>query len=271
MMGRPVTGTGLKGFAMTRSFKISAATALVLLAGCSNQPTPPALVIAPPAPAPIPVMTAQMPKGASPSTIVPTAFADGSYPTPNRVLTPAATIWHMRVGLNVAALACRGAQEATIVAGYNALLTTHKAALVTAEATYAAEYRKAGGDWRDRYDDAMTRLYNFFSQSPARDEFCAAAGAVLAEAQAVPADGLGGFAQTRLVRLDRPFTDFYRAVDAWRRHAPVRPAVTYAQNAYAQGSIAPRPVATRPYVQVSVAVPAPVPRLRVDQSVLSGR
>ncbi len=258
---------------MTRSFSFYATTAgMVLLAGCSVQPTAPALVIAPPRPAPVPVMVAQMPRGASPTTIVPTPFADGSYPTPNRVLTQAATIWHLRVGLNVAALACRGAQEATIVAGYNALLTTHKAALVAAEATYAAEYRKAGGDWRDRYDDAMTRLYNFFSQSPARDEFCAAAGAVLAEAQAVPAADLTGFAQTRLVRLDRPFTDFYRAVDVWRGRTTARPEVTYAQNGYGQmGYATPRPVAARPAVQVSVPVPAAIPRLSVDQSVLGGR
>ena len=257
---------------MTRSFKFFATNAgMAVLAGCSAQPTAPSLVIAPPTPAPVPVMVAQMPKGASPTTIVPTPFADGSYPTPNRVLTQAATVWHLRVGLNVAALACRGPQEATIVAGYNALLTTHKAALVAAEAAYAAEYRKAGGDWRDRYDDAMTRLYNFFSQSPARDQFCATAGAVLTEAQTVPAADLTGFAQTRLVRLDRPFTDFYRAVDAWRRRAPVRPAVTYAQNGYGQTGYAPRPVAARPNVQVSVAVPAAVPRLSVDQSVLGGR
>ncbi|WP_156340101.1 hypothetical protein [Sphingomonas sp. Leaf17] len=262
---------------MTRSFRLYATTAgMVLLAGCSGQPTPPALVIAPPRPAPVPVLVAQMPKGASPTTIIPTPFADGSYPTPNRVLTQAATIWHLRVGLNVAALACRGPQEAAIVAGYNALLTTHKAALVTAEATYAAEYRKAGGDWRDRYDDAMTRLYNFFSQSTARDEFCAAAGAVLAEAQAVPAADLTGFAQTRLVRLDRPFTDFYRAVDVWRGRATARPAVAYAQNGYGQNGYgqtgyAPRPVAARPNVQVSVPVPAAIPRLSVDQSVLGGR
>jgi hypothetical protein len=150
---------------------------------------------------------------------VPARLADGSFPTPNRGLTPAATLWHLRAGLNVAALACRGAQEAVLVAGYNAWLKQRAAGLKSAETTLSAEYRAGGGDWRDRYDDAMTRLYNYWSLTPARDGLCAASLQVLAEQPGVGADALPGAAPGWLARLERPITDFYAAYDAWRSGA----------------------------------------------------
>jgi hypothetical protein len=157
-----------------------------------------------------------LPAGASPNMAVPAMLADGSFPTPNRALTPAARLWHLRAGLNVAALACR-TDEATIVARYNAFLGAHRLELAQAEATYAAEFRSGGGDWRDRYDDAMTRLYNYYATPPAQAAFCAAATELLAETQVQPQPTLAVFAAERLPVLDRPFTDFYRAYDAWRR------------------------------------------------------
>jgi hypothetical protein len=196
----------------------SAIVLLVALSACAGR-TP--VVIAPSAPPPLPVAVAvapSLPVGASPNMPVPLMRADGSFATPNAGLTPAATLWHMRAGLNVAALACR-ADEGTTVARYNALLAMHRAALTSAEARYAAEFRAQGGNWRDRYDDAMTRLYNYWSMVPARAGFCAAAAQTLADAAGVPADALPAFAAERLPALDRPFTDFYRAYDAWRRAA----------------------------------------------------
>lgn len=168
----------------------------MLLAGCAGRPAPVALA---PAPVPAPVI----------AVVAPPA------PTPiNAGLSPAATLWHLRAGLNVAALACRGPDEAVIAAGYNALLAGHVATLQAAEAAYAAEYRAAGGDWRDRYDDSMTRLYNFFSQSGGRVAFCRTAVGTLAEAQAVPDAELPQFAATRLSLLDRPFAPPRLEVDA---------------------------------------------------------
>ncbi|UVO52525.1 hypothetical protein M0208_13085 [Sphingomonas sp. SUN019] len=188
------------------------AALVLILAGCASRPevavTPPTMYV--------PAQVAEMPKGASPGMRIPARLADGSYATPNRVLTPAATVWHLRAALNVAALACRGVQETTTVAQYNALLQTQKAALKDAEANLSAEYRASGGDWQDRYDDSMTRLYNYFSQSFARDAFCANAAAVLADSATVAPTALPTFAATRLPMLDRPFTDFYAAYDAWR-------------------------------------------------------
>jgi len=190
--------------------------ATVLVAGCASKPPAPvAVAIAPPAPPPPPPAT--LPPGATPGMLVPTALADGSFPTPNQGLSVAAAVWHLRAGLNVAALSCPAQQGATITAAYNALLAGQKAELKDIEARYAAEYRSAGGaDWRERYDGAMTRLYNFFSQTPVRTSFCAAAERVVAQLAALPADGLPAFAEREVATLDQPFIDFYRAYDAWR-------------------------------------------------------
>lgn len=227
--------------------------AAVLLTGCAAKPVVVA-VAPPPIAAPAPV-AAPLPKGAFPGMVIPAALPDGSYPTPNRALTPAATVWHLRAALNVAALACRGPQEGAIIAGYNAMLAARKPELARVEARYAAEFRSAGADWQDRYDDAMTRLYNFFSQSPARDEFCAAAAAILADGAGVPAEGLDAFAAARLPMLDRPFTDFYRAYDAWRGNA-VRPLAQQSAVYAANATVALGPVAVADPAPVSV--PAPV-------------
>ena len=215
----------------------------------------------------VPVPAPVMPKGASPTIVIPVALADGTYPTPNRNLTTSAKVWHLRAALNVAALACRGPQEVVIVAGYNALLSAQKPVLAKAEATYASEYKSGGGDWQDRYDDSMTRLYNFFSQSPARDDFCTAANTVLAQSAGVSAEALPAFAAQNLPVLERPFTDFYRAVDAWRGRAvprPVQPVMASRQYA----SNTPVQTITQARLQpVSQPVPPAQPRLKLDASV----
>ncbi len=270
---------------MKRQFAMVAVTA-ALLAGCASKP----VEVAAPAPtpvAPVPV-AAPLPKGAFPGMKIPAVLADGTYPTPNRNLTESAKIWHLRAALNVAALACRGADEAVIVAGYNAMLAAQKPVLAKAEATYSAEYRAGGGDWQDRYDDSMTRLYNFFSQSPSRDAFCQAAVRVLAEGASVPGPMLASFAATRLPMLEQPFTDFYRAFDAWRGTATQPLAtqrVVFASNGavpVAPAGMTPAPRATpvsypasglqaqlKPVSQppLPVAPPAPRPQLQLDPSV----
>jgi hypothetical protein len=211
---------------MSRRLSIAFAAGLVL-AGCSAR-QPEVVAIAAPPPPPPPVVAIPMPDGATPNMLIPAKLPDGSYPTPNRGLSQAGALWHLRAGLNVAALACRGPDEAVVVARYNAMLSAQKAALATAQKALEAEYRAAGKDWQDRYDDAMTRLYNYYSQTPARAQFCAAAVQLLGEAAAVSPASLPAFATTRLGELDRPFTDFYRAYDAWRFQTRAAPAITYA-------------------------------------------
>jgi len=185
------------------------------LAGCATRTRAPAIAVSP---APIVALAPPLPPGASPGMVVPQPLADGGFPTPNRALTSAGTLWHLRAGLNVAALSCGGEQGAAIRAGYNRWLAIAKAPLAGAATRYAAEYGATLAG-RDAFDDAMTRLYNFFSQTPARPAFCAAAAETVA---ALPSGDIAGFAATRLPELDRPFVDFYRAYEAWREGAARR-------------------------------------------------
>ncbi|WP_242097471.1 hypothetical protein [Sphingomonas sp. CROZ-RG-20F-R02-07] len=255
-----------------RAIACSATAAIALLSGCATHRPP--LVIAAPTPAPVPVQAAALPAGAYPGMVIPARLADGSYPTPNRGLGEDGMVWHLRAALNVAALACRGAQGDMIVAGYNAMLGREKAPLAAAQAHYAAAFRDAGAS---AYDDSMTRLYNFFSQSQVRTGFCAAAAQVLGESVAVAPADLPAFARTALPELERPFTDFYRAYDAWRdgARAPIPQAVI---------AVASTPVLANPPSRVSApvpvaapaAAPAPlraaapiVPKLQIDPSVFA--
>lgn len=184
---------------------------LLLVAGCATRK--PVAIVAP-APAPAVALAATLPPGASPGMLVPEPLADGSFPTPNQRLSAAGAVWHLRAGLNVAALSCGGEEGAAIRAGYNGWLTRQAVALRRVAATYAAEY---GGS---SFDDAMTRLYNFWSQTPVRPAFCAAAARVVADVAASDPATVPTVAAADLDTLDRPFTDFYRAYDAWRRGAP---------------------------------------------------
>lgn len=209
------------------------------LTGCASRPAP---VLPPPVAATVPPVRPPLPEGAYPGMAIPMRLPDGRWPTPNLVLSDAAAIWHLRGALNVAALACRSGGDA-LVTPYNSWITTRKATLAAAEARYAAEWRAGGTDWRDRYDDAMTRLYNFYGQPGPRAGYCAAAGQMLAAVAAVDDAGLAVFARSALGLLDRPFIDFYAAFDAWRTgEAPAAPGM-------------------------AVTAPAGRPRLEVDPAI----
>jgi len=186
---------------------------VAVLSGCATRPVP--LTVAPVS---LPVAVAPtMPAGGYPGMPIPAVGADGFYATPNRALSPAAAVWHLRAGLNVAALACRGPEDAVLVARYNAVLARQRGVLRDAEIATAAEYRAGGGtDWRASYDNAMTSLYNFFSQGFAREAFCATAARTLADSEGVAPAAFAAFAAERLPLLDQAFTDFYRRYDAWR-------------------------------------------------------
>lgn len=180
----------------------------VALSGCSSRKIDtvevavPMPVPIPPAPTPMP----QPPNRAALGLTIPARLSDGSYATPNRAVSASAALWHLRAALNVAALGC---PDPTLSAAYNRLLATHRAALAQAHAALTREYGDA-----DRFDAAMTRLYNYFAQPPAQPGFCAEAAAVLREIETTPA--LDVLAPAALQRLDRPFTEFYAAYDRYR-------------------------------------------------------
>ena len=246
--------------------KLPVLLVLLPLAACAGRPA--AVVEAPPPP-PAPV-AAPMPAGAVPGMTIPARLADGSWPTPSHGVRPGTPLsadgatWHLRAALNVAALACR---DDALVAGYNAMLAQRRTELSKVEARYAAEWQAAAlPDWRDAYDDAMTRVYNFYGQSFARAGFCAAAAAAIAELSAPDAAGSAPeFAADRhLAALDRPFTAFFSAYAAWKSGTT--------SPDFAPGS-APAPVVLALAAPVSPAPPssaAPAkPVLRVDPAVLA--
>lgn len=175
----------------------------VALTGCVGRPAPIAVAAAP-------ILAAPTPPA----------------PTPiNAGLSAAATLWHLRAGLNVAALACRGPDEAVTVARYNALLASHAAAFAAAAAEQQAEYRTGGGNWRDRYDDDQTRLYNFFSQAHGRAALCGAAVETLAGLDGAADAELTAIAPQRLAALDRAFAPPRLEVDARVFGGPVMVAM----------------------------------------------
>lgn len=179
--------------------------AALAVAGCAARPAPdPAPVAAVPPPAPVVAMPAHG------WLNVPPRLPDGSYATPNRDVSAAGAIWHLRAGLNVAALGCRGPDEAALIAGYNRLLADHRKEFADAYRTLAREHGDVAA-----FDGAMTRLYNYYALPPALPGLCDTARTLLAELGAVPAGSLAGLAPAALQRLDAPFVALFRAQDDW--------------------------------------------------------
>lgn len=118
----------------------------------------------------------------------------------------AETVWALRSALNVAALGCRGPEEASTVAGYNAMLATEKTELAEALAAVSAGYKaRYGAAWQARFDDAMTRAYNHWASPGAHDGFCAAAEAALRDVATVEPSDFAAFAAAALPQLEAPF------------------------------------------------------------------
>lgn len=192
------------------SYRVPALLAvLATLAGCAGQKQ----IVAPapipvPAPAPVRVAAPLPPDGAASGLTIPARLADGSYATPNRAVSAAGAVWHLRAAFNVAALSC---PDATLAPAYNRLLGTHRQALAAAHRTLTAEH---GG--MTSFDPAMTRLYNYFAQPPVLAHFCARAGPLLHQAATLPVGSLDGFAASALTSIDQPFGDFYARYDAYR-------------------------------------------------------
>jgi hypothetical protein len=183
----------------------------MLLASCSHHRR---VAVEAPAPAPVAAPRPTLPPQLA-AVVPPARGADGRYRTINSGIDPVQTEWHVRAALNVAAIGCRGAGDGALVSAYNALLTRQKTALAAANSAVEAKFRVAGGDWQSAHDAYMTRLYNFFSQPAAKAEFCAVADRLAPEA-ATPADGFQSFALAALPRLEAPFLETYRQVDAYR-------------------------------------------------------
>ncbi len=218
-----------------------------------------------------------LPAGSSPA-FVPPARDEGGYVTPNRNLSPEEKTWHVRVALNVAALGCRGAGAEALVGGYNALLTRGRAMLAETTGAMTARYRaRYGTAWQARYDDAMTKLYNFWALPPAQARFCAVAQAVMQEMEAVDAVAFPVFAAAVLPRLEEPITGFFAAFDgyrtaheAWRtrRARAMIAAAVPATGAPSANATASVPAPTQAVAAVASVAPPALPQAAVPQPVV---
>lgn len=93
-------------------------------------------------------------------------------------------LWHLRSGLNVAALNCRGPNIPNIAPAYNRLLRKHSLTLALAADVEKARFRAKGRNWQRSYDTHLTEVYNRFSNSRNRKAFCNVAAKVAARATA---------------------------------------------------------------------------------------
>ena len=226
------------------------AIALVMsIAACAPpppppRPVPPPVIIAPPPPAPMLMPTP--PNSAAPTLTIPIVDAMGRRMTPNVDLSPEQALWQLRIGLNVAALNCRGPNEAALVADYARFLNANRAANTRAERWVIADQgRRTGGNGIAARDALSTRLYNYFAQPPVNADFCRTATSVMALAAAEPTATIMNFASTQLPEVDRPFVDFYTAYDRYRADFA----------AWQSQQVAPIPAVT-PVTPVTVSPPA---------------
>ncbi|WP_374526312.1 hypothetical protein [Sphingopyxis sp.] len=196
---------------MKLSRKIIAAGLLASVAACapktpppSPPPPPPVAIVIPPRPLP--------PGNASLTQILPGRGMDGRFVTANSNISGDRAFWQLKIALNVAAIGCRGTEEATLVSAYNNIIKTHAKVIKSTEKTVITDLGKAnksnGIKERDRLS---TQLFNYFAQPPAQRAFCTRANEVAQLVSSTPTAQVIAQSPTELARLDQPFLDFYEA------------------------------------------------------------
>jgi hypothetical protein len=126
------------------------------------------------------------------------ASRPASYAPPRAASFPAqpdASLWHLRAGLNVAALTCRGRGRVPVQSVYGQLLVRHRTLLAAA---YSAEKRRQGA----QFDRSETRLYNRWSNQHHPEQFCRAAASVARRAAAMDSPTLAANADNLLGEID---------------------------------------------------------------------
>lgn len=191
---------------------IAGLTLATALSGCSGGKPAAPIAVAPP-PSPVVIPRPEAPTGYASNFVTPRDAA-GRYVTPADGIAPAEALWHVRAGLNVAALACR---QSDLAPAYNAMLSRFSAAFAAADGETKRLYRERfGAEWQKQHDTAMTRLYNWYAQPFAHAGFCQAAADALTEAQTLAPENAATFATTHLAYLSQPFLDGYRRWDDYK-------------------------------------------------------
>ena len=113
-----------------------------------------------------------------PKLATPTRAAAAPRPASAIPAQPVAAVWHLRAGLNVAALSCTGRGRVPVRAPYGQVLSRHRTLLAAA---YSAEQRRQGST----FDRFQTRLYNRFSNQRHPAQFCREAASIARRAAAM--------------------------------------------------------------------------------------
>ena len=229
---------------MNLSRKIIVAGLLASVAACAPKPVapppppppPPVAIVIPPRPLP--------PGNASLTQILPGRGMDGRFVTANSNISGDRAFWQLKIALNVAAIGCRGTEEATLVSAYNNIIKTHAKVIKSTEKTVITDLGKAnksnGIKERDRLS---TQLFNYFAQPPAQRAFCARANEIAQLVSSEPTAQVIAQAPGHLSRLDQPFIDFYEAYAAYQVEAAAWDA-----------KYAPAPVATTPVAPIATPI-----------------
>lgn len=148
---------------------------------------------------------------------MPPRGTDGDFVTPNSDKQGAQAFWQLRIGLNVAAIGCRGAEEGRMVSSYNRIIERHAPTIRATETRVIADLaRTTGGNGMAARDKLSTRLFNYFAQPPMQVSFCASAVGIAEQVAALPADALLDSAPALLAQLDQPFVDFFEDYSRWQ-------------------------------------------------------
>jgi len=217
---------------MNLSRKIIVAGLLASVAACAPKPVappppppPPVVVVIPPRPLP--------PGNASLTQILPGRSIDGRFVTANSNISGDRAFWQLKIGLNVAAIGCRGLEEATLVSAYNNIIKAHGKIIKSTEKTVISQLGKENGtNGITARDRLSTQLFNYFAQPPAQRAFCARANEVAQIVSSTPTAQVVAQAPGHLATLDQPFIDFYEAyaryqldVSAWDAKYARPPAI----------------------------------------------
>ena len=187
-------------------------------------PPPPPLYVPVPKPPPLVLPPRPVrpfaPGNAAVTLVLPPRGGNGNFKTLNSGVTGERAFWQMKIGLNVAAIGCRGDEEATLVPAYNRVIKAHQKTIRETEKTVIAELRKVGRVGRTSAiaarDQLATKLFNYFAQPPAQAAFCAKANILVQQIADSSASTLIENAAAHLEELNEPFVSFYEAYDRYK-------------------------------------------------------
>jgi hypothetical protein len=105
-------------------------------------------------------------------------------------------VWHLRSGLNVAALNCRGRGIANVAPGYNRMLSRHRTIFASAVQSEQARYPGRA------YDSHITQVFNRYSLIRNHRLYCAEVQAIVGRANTASSPELVRMAPAALDQLE---------------------------------------------------------------------